>query len=543
MKLPTKLLLFIVIQYILAGIILFELQILFSGGTAALASILLVGLLALSWYFFVKYQVIPPVSSHAEKKADTGSFPQDLPQSEIDKKLDTLMRLNNTLIGRELQMIEMKKENDALKKRLGESVVEDSANTEEVQREIEFFKRNNATVEETKQALFNVMSDLERNRMMLEQEFIRGKALLESIGEGMIATNEVGKITLVNQSAEEMLGWNMEEIKNKQFEEVIHVEDENNVLLPKEKYPLYISLLTHKKVSNSAPHFLYYNRKDNSKFPVINTVTPVVINGDISGTITIFRNVTKEKEIDKMKTEFISLASHQLRTPLSAVKWFTEMLLEGDAGKLSDKQKELMDNVHTSNERMIQLVNALLNISRIESGRIIIEPQPTRLENLVKEALTEVEIKMKQKNQKLVLSIYDKIPEINIDQKLVREVYINLLTNAVKYTPENGEITVILSKKGESVISQVSDNGYGIPAGEQSKVFQKFFRAGNVVKHVTDGTGLGLYLVKSIIESSGGEIWFKSEEGKGTTFFFSLPIKGSIPKKGDVSLDTGSRQL
>jgi PAS domain S-box-containing protein len=369
---------------------------------------------------------------------------------------------------------------------------------------------------------------LDQKVVELEEAKAKDEAILSSIGDGMVVTDRTGGVLLMNELASALLGVKYSDHMSYRDYKIY---DENGKPLPDDQRPLYQALLGQKTAQA-----IQTLQPDGKKMSLFVTATPVVQNNKVIGAIQTMRDVTKEKEVDRMKTEFISIASHQLRTPLSAIKWFSEMLENGDAGALTPQQSEFARNIMGSTARMIDLVNSLLNISRIESGRIIVDPKPTDLNELVTGIVNDLKGKTAEKEQALVISVHKDLPMINLDPHLIGQVYLNLLTNAIKYTPKGGEISVLISRKDGEVISQVSDNGYGIPKSEQDKMFQKFFRAANIVKVESDGTGLGMYLVKSIIESSGGKIWFESEEGKGTTFWFSLPLSGMKAKAGEVQL-------
>ncbi|EKD62447.1 MAG: multi-sensor signal transduction histidine kinase [uncultured bacterium] len=363
---------------------------------------------------------------------------------------------------------------------------------------------------------------------------IEYQAVLESIGDGIIVTDKSARIIYMNEAASKMLLWKVEDALGKDMVDVVPAADPQGNIIPKEKRSLYSAINTGVSFSNHIAN--YYMRRDGTKFPGAITTSPVMFNGETIGAVVSFRDITRNAEIDRMKTEFLSLASHQLRTPLSAMKWFLEMLLDGDAGLLNKEQKEFVTNVDESNNRMIDLVNDLLNITRIESDRIIIDPKPTNLSKLIEDVLVELKPKFQANKQKIIVSCNPNLAEINIDANLIRAVYLNLLSNAIKYTPAGGEITVIVSNKGNEVVSQISDSGLGIPKDEQNKVFSRFFRAKNIIKKVVDGTGLGLYLAKAIVDSSGGKMSFKSEEDKGTTFWFSIPKEGMKAREGQVTL-------
>jgi PAS domain S-box-containing protein len=383
----------------------------------------------------------------------------------------------------------------------------------------------------------------------LERVRARNEAMLASIGDGLVVVDKEGKITYINKSFEEMLGLKVQEVIGRSMVEVVPREDQNGTAVQFKKRILTQVLLGKKFVADLTNPF-YYIRKDKSRFPVSSIITPVVLDGKIIGAVETFRDITKEKDIDKAKSEFVSLASHQLRTPLSTINWYTEMLLAEDVGKIMPEQKKYLDEVYRGTQRMIELVNALLNISRIELGTFVVDPEPTDIIKLAQGEIEEQKLQIDTKHLKFSSSFKKDIPVILADPKLLHMVMQNLLTNAVKYTPEGGKVTleIILSDaqgrttlpskiKRSHVLIKVSDTGYGIPKNQQDKIFTKLFRADNVRDKDTEGTGLGLYIVKSIIEHSGGKIWFESpgaasvggkdlalEEYPGTTFYATLPL-------------------
>ena len=230
------------------------------------------------------------------------------------------------------------------------------------------------------------------------------------------------------------------------------------------------------------------------------------------------------KKLDESKTEFLSLASHQLRTPLSAMKGYLSMILEGDYGKLQEETKEAVESVYQSNERLIALINDLLNVTRIEAGRLEYSPVPSDLGKLIKEVIAELKLAAEKKNLKIEY-LAEKLPEFSFDPNKIREVLINLIDNAIKYT-EKGGIIIKAKLEKKEVRVEVSDTGIGIPPEKMNSLFQWFSRGRGAYRLDAGGFGLGLYIAKKILEKAGGKIWAESEgEGRGSTFIFTLPIK------------------
>jgi len=242
-------------------------------------------------------------------------------------------------------------------------------------------------------------------------------------------------------------------------------------------------------------------------------------------TFSITRSLEGLAEANRLKSEFISIVSHQLRSPLSNLKWAIELLLSSRLGKIEAKQGEYFKILKDNTIRMGELIADLLTVSRIEQGRLPLYKTEFSLQDLVKEIIAEFEPLAKSSNIKIKLEVANALPKVFADTSRIKMVAENFLDNAIRYIKGKGEVKIKIESKNKRLLFSVQDNGVGIPQKDQRYIFQKFFRSQNVLKYQTRGSGLGLYIAKSLVERSGGKIGFKSKENKGSTFWFTLPTK------------------
>jgi len=232
-------------------------------------------------------------------------------------------------------------------------------------------------------------------------------------------------------------------------------------------------------------------------------------------------DITKQKEIERAKTEFVSLASHQLKTPISVAKWNSELLESPSHGQLTPKQSEYLEKVKGAVERLKNIIDDFLEVSRLDLKTAQIEKEEVLISDLIREIITELSTRTGHNTN---IEQHITVESVQTSRKYMRMVLENLISNAMKYTPEGGEIKLVAKQEGSNLHIAIADTGRGIPEDEQEHLFSKMFRAKNVKEEVPDGTGLGLYIVKKIVEALDGTIDFQSEEGVGTTFTVLLPL-------------------
>lgn len=369
----------------------------------------------------------------------------------------------------------------------------------------EIIRRRTKGLRKSRKALMNILEDVEQAKEEVERERDKTAAILDNLPEGIIFFNGNKELTSINPQVQEffnleqqVIGKKIEQLEGTPLKQLIKVIGKNL-----------------KKV-----HRKELKIKENL---IVEVTTVPMARAQEIGTLILIHDVTREKRVERVKTEFVSVAAHQLRTPLSGIKWTLNMLLNEELGELNEKQQKFVEETYNSNERMISLVNDLLNVSRIEEGRYVYNPRSMSLENLVREVLGNLEEEITQKDIELVFNKPERPTSVKVDVKKVRLAIKNLVDNAVRYSPQEGRVMVTIKQKEDAVQFFVEDNGIGIPEEQQDRVFSKFFRASNAARQETEGSGLGLFITKNIIEAHGGEIWFESEAEQGTTFYFTLP--------------------
>ena len=261
-----------------------------------------------------------------------------------------------------------------------------------------------------------------------------------------------------------------------------------------------------------------------NNFIVEVTSIPISSEGKRTNTLVVIHDITRAKLADEMKNEFVTLAAHQLRTPTSGIKWALKSILDGDDGPLNEKQKETLEKIYSVNDKVINLIHDLLDLAEIEEGKYLNNISSNNIGDLIQASLELNKEFIIKKKLYVQLNKDDSIDMI-VDKEKMNIVFNNVLDNAIRYTKPGGKIIIDIIKRSKEIEIRIRDTGIGIPSIQENRVFSKFFRGTNVMKIDTEGTGLGLYITKNIIEAHGGRIWFDSKENKGTTFYIVIPVK------------------
>jgi PAS domain S-box-containing protein len=388
---------------------------------------------------------------------------------------------------------------------------------------------------------FHEITDKKIADERLLQEKIRDEAMLKSIGDGIIATDDKGKITMANRVAYETLGWRRSELIGRHIVNAIPMVDETGRVLTIAERPMTKVLMHGKKAVTSKRN--YYLKKDKkTNLPIHITVTPIIIEGTIVGTIEVFHDITREKEIDQMKDEFISLASHELRTPMTAINGLLSMIAHGDYGPVNEKLKHPFQNIQISAERQIHLINDLLNVSRLQSGKIEFTYINFSLRTMLEDSVKSLIPIAQQKGLQLTLKDEEEV-HVHADEEWTKHIMNNLIGNALKFT-EHGGVTISYYAKNDTAFIAVTDTGSGIDQTDQDKLFGKFQQLDRELSGKPPGSGLGLYLSRELAHKMEGEVQLtQSKIGRGSTFVLTIPLasqKGAIKQVVEKKIAIGS---
>lgn len=374
------------------------------------------------------------------------------------------------------------------------------------------WEKLNTTIKSLQEA--QLATTVERNKLSV---------ILSGITDAVIAVNTKSEITTFNKAAEELTGYTSSEILGKSLGEVCKLFDS------KEELPLSL----YSPSNTDSFEGVVFNRnnlklvgKDN-KESFVNIISSQIREGsEVNlGCILTLHDVGKEKQLEDMKLDFVSMAAHELRTPLTSLKGYLYVFLRDYKQNMDEKQHTIINRVNIATQRIVSLMENLLNVTRIEKGALTIHLENVDWVENVKEVINELIDQAKDKKMDFVFEEpTEEISQIMVDRFRINEVLSNLISNAINYTQPGGKIRVWIEKKDSDIVTHISDSGEGIPAQAIPHLFTKFFRVSGKLEQGSKGTGLGLYIAKSIVDMHKGKIWVESVFGKGSTFSFSLPL-------------------
>lgn len=375
---------------------------------------------------------------------------------------------------------------------------------------------------------------LEERSAELEHEKMETEVVLHSLGEAMYVVDKDYIVRMMNPYAAELLGYEApEEALGKRLDEAVPALDDkgNHISLERRSNVRALTAQQGDSVWSASAYFL---RKSGEKFPVQVTTTAISIDGSRTGAITVFRDITRDKKIDQLKSEFIYLAAHQLRTPISVILLNLELMEKSCVAVLKDvkdsvqvkEMKQRLGDINSAARSVSELIDTLLNVSRIEMGTMELVKEHIDLHAALEEEVRRVDALAKRKQITFRIEVDDALGgAFSTDKRLLQIILQNLISNAVKYNKVGGSVVIEATKhKGMARVS-IRDEGIGIPHGDRDDIFKKFFRSENIATMGESGVGLGLHLVRSAAEDLGGVVWYESVPGTGSTFYFEIPLQ------------------
>ncbi len=439
---------------------------------------------------------------------ETKRFTEEL-EKQVKKRTkeleDAKERLEESEAVLEVKVKARTREFVELNERLEDEVKKRTKELEEKANELTLKAKD---MEDSKSALLNILEDVDQSFKETERERRKTSAIINNFVDGLLLFDRNNRLSLINPKAEEIFDVKSRDIAKRTIKEL--------VTFPTLKPVIKIIGTDMKKIFRKELEF------NEDTFLEITTI-PVKREGKPMGILVTVHDITREKRIERIKSEFVSVAAHQLRTPLSGIKWTLRTILD-EAEDIPEEQVGFIQKAYDANERMVNLVNDLLNVTRIEEGRYIYKPEEGDLMEVVRPIIDSYAEKIKEKGLKFEINEPPKrLPGVKIDKEKIGMIVQNFLDNAMKYT-KKGKVVLDVKLLDSKVKISVTDSGVGIPEDQQERLFNKFFRAANVMRMETEGSGLGLFIAKNIVEAHGGEVGFTSKEGEGSTFFFTLPV-------------------